>query len=213
MIKQLAICLFSIASAQSFSQADTMKTVTIGSQQWTQFNLRTVTFQNGDSLFFAKNAQEWTAANRSKKPAFCYLNFDEKNADKFGLYYNFYAVSDPRGLAPTGFHIPKTEEWNKLKDYVQTTYKGDEGKFIKQVKSFKGGKATNETGLSILPSCIVNYDGFVPYKGTHAYFWTSNALTPKNEAFYAFFPINSDKLFLQRDLDLGCGMSVRCIKN
>lgn len=204
-------CAFGInANAQS----DTMKTVQVGTQTWTQYNLSVTTFRNGDTILHASNKKEWEAANRAKKPAWCHYNFDSKTAATYGVFYNFYAVNDPRVLAPNGFHIPVTEEWRKMQEFVQTTYKGDEGKFVKQAKTWKGGvKATNETGLSFLPSGLANWDGLFPYKNTHAYFWTANPLTPKNEAFYAFFPTGTERIYLQRDLDLGCGMSVRCIKD
>lgn len=210
----LLIFLACIHGNVTSAQSDTIKTIKVGSQTWTQYNLCTGTFSNGDTILNAKTKKEWEAATRAKKPAWCYYNFDPKNAMSYGVFYNFYAVSDSRGLAPEGFHIPVTDEWRKMQEYVQTTYNGDEGKFVKQVKTWKGGvKATNETGLSILPCGMANWDGFFPYKNTHAYFWTANALTPKNEAFYAFFPTNTERIYLQRDLDLGCGMSVRCIKN
>ena len=32
----------------------------------------------------------------------------------YGKIYNWYAVHDPRGLAPKGFHIPSNEEWTVL---------------------------------------------------------------------------------------------------
>ncbi|MBK7522649.1 MAG: fibrobacter succinogenes major paralogous domain-containing protein [Saprospiraceae bacterium] len=33
---------------------------------------------------------------------------------KFGKLYNWYAINDPRGLAPQGWHIPNDEEWTTL---------------------------------------------------------------------------------------------------
>lgn len=210
----ISLVFISLTGLTASAQSDTIKTVQIGTQNWTQYNLAVNVFRNGDSIFNAKTKQEWEAATRAKKPAWCYYNFDPKNAASYGIFYNFYAVIDSRGLAPEGFHIPVTEEWRKMQEFVQTTYKGDEGKYIKQVKTWKGGvKATNETGLSILPCGLVNWDGLFPYKNTHAYFWTANPLTPKNEAFYAFFPTNTERIYLQRDMDLGCGMAVRCIQN
>jgi hypothetical protein len=53
-------------------------------------------FMNGDSILHAQNAIEWKKACNDKKPAWCYA--DEKN--KNGLLYNYYALSDKRGIIP-----------------------------------------------------------------------------------------------------------------
>jgi hypothetical protein len=53
-------------------------------------------FMNGDSILHAQNATEWKIACNDKKPAWCYA--DEKN--KNGLLYNYYALSDKRGIIP-----------------------------------------------------------------------------------------------------------------
>jgi hypothetical protein len=35
--------------------------------------------------------------------------------------YNWYAVNDPRGLAPKGWHIPTSNEWKELISFLQLT--------------------------------------------------------------------------------------------
>jgi hypothetical protein len=36
----------------------------------------------------------------------------------YGLYYNWYAVDDPRVLCPVGWHVPSDEEWKQLELYL-----------------------------------------------------------------------------------------------
>lgn len=36
----------------------------------------------------------------------------------YGKLYNWYAVNDPRGLVPSGWHIPSSQEWVDLQDYL-----------------------------------------------------------------------------------------------
>lgn len=32
--------------------------------------------------------------------------------------YNWYAVNDPRGLAPNGWHVPTEEQWSTLEEFL-----------------------------------------------------------------------------------------------
>lgn len=103
------IAFFSYSNAQ---------TVTIGSQIWMTKNLDVANFRNGDPIPEAKTDAEWKAAGENEQPAWCYYDNDTANGTKYGKLYNWYAVNDPRGLAPTGYHIPTDAEWTKLSDYL-----------------------------------------------------------------------------------------------
>jgi hypothetical protein len=41
-----------------------------------------------------------------------------KNGAKYGKLYNWYAVNDPRGLAPVGYHVPTDAEWTTLENFL-----------------------------------------------------------------------------------------------
>jgi len=88
--------------------------VTIGSQEWTTKNLDTSSFRNGDSIIEASSKEEWEAAAKSNLPAWCYYQNNPTLGEKYGKLYNWYAVNDPRGIAPEGWHIPSIEEWRKM---------------------------------------------------------------------------------------------------
>jgi uncharacterized protein (TIGR02145 family) len=90
------------------------KEAKIGDQIWMAENLNVSKFRNGDVIPEAKTNEEWIRVAKEKQPAWCYYNNDVNNGNKFGKLYNAYAVRDPRGLAPKGWHIPSTEEWDKL---------------------------------------------------------------------------------------------------
>ena len=109
------------------------KTVTIGSQVWMAKNLEVSTFRNGDVIPQATSNAEWEAAGKNKQPAWCYYDNDSKNDVKYGKLYNWYAVNDPRGLAPVGYHVPTDAEWTQLSDYL-----GGEGVAGKKMKSTSG---------------------------------------------------------------------------
>jgi uncharacterized protein (TIGR02145 family) len=90
------------------------KTVQVGSQIWMAENLNVSTFRNGDTIFEAKTDEEWKNAAEDKKPAWCYYKNKEKNGEKYGKLYNWYAANDSRGLAPDGWYIPSYNEWELL---------------------------------------------------------------------------------------------------
>jgi uncharacterized protein (TIGR02145 family) len=94
------------------------KTVTIGTQVWMKENLSVSTFRNGDPIPEAKTDEEWERAGEEGKPAWCYYDNDVKNGTKYGKLYNWYAVNDARGLAPSGYHVPTDEEWKMIKDFL-----------------------------------------------------------------------------------------------
>ena len=77
-------------------------------------NLDVSTFRNGDIIPQITSNEEWSAALKNKKPAWCYYNNDIGNGDKYGKIYNKWAIHDQRGLAPKGWHIPSKTEFQKL---------------------------------------------------------------------------------------------------
>ncbi len=96
----------------------TYEFVQIGTQHWMKKNLDVENFRNGDVIQQAKTTEEWILAGKQGIPAWCYYNNDEKNGEKYGKLYNWFAVSDPRGLAPIGWKIPEFEDLNILDTYL-----------------------------------------------------------------------------------------------
>jgi uncharacterized protein (TIGR02145 family) len=89
-------------------------TCRIGDQTWMATNLNTDKFANGDQIPEAKSEKAWIEACTKKQPAWCYFENKSKNGKIYGKLYNWYAVNDPRGLAPKGWRIPTTEDVEKL---------------------------------------------------------------------------------------------------
>jgi uncharacterized protein (TIGR02145 family) len=95
-------------------QPTVFQSVNILGQTWMKSNLDVVMFRNGDYIQQAKTDEAWKGAAKRKEPAWCYYNNDKTNGSKHGKLYNWYAVNDPRGLAPAGWHIPAKSEFEKL---------------------------------------------------------------------------------------------------
>jgi uncharacterized protein (TIGR02145 family) len=107
---------FTLIHSIAYSQL--IKEIKIGDQVWMAENLNVFYFQNGDPIPIVKSNEEWCKAGLEKKPACCYYNNSGVMGEKFGLLYNWYAVNDPRGLAPNGWHIPSDEEWTVLSSFL-----------------------------------------------------------------------------------------------
>jgi uncharacterized protein (TIGR02145 family) len=125
------------------------QTVTIGTQVWMTKNLDVSTFRNGDPIPEAKSNEEWEKAGENKQPAWCYYDNDPANGAKYGKLYNWYAVNDPRGLAPIEYHIPSDAEWTKLTDFL-----GGEGAAGTKMKSKSGWDSFTIGGSKTCPNCI-----------------------------------------------------------
>jgi uncharacterized protein (TIGR02145 family) len=91
-------------------------TVTIGAQTWTVENLRTTKYNNGSAIPLVTDSTVW---KRSTNPAYCYYEntTDADSIRKFGALYNWYVVQTGT-LAPAGWHVPDTADWNVLKTYL-----------------------------------------------------------------------------------------------
>jgi uncharacterized protein (TIGR02145 family)/uncharacterized repeat protein (TIGR02543 family) len=93
------------------------KTVRIGSQIWMAENLRSTRYRNSESITQDTSQATWYTTTTGK---YCYFN-NTTNADiinKFGVLYNWYAVVETREIAPAGWHVPDTAEWNRLENYL-----------------------------------------------------------------------------------------------
>ena len=94
------------------------KTVLIGSQTWMAENLNVDRFKNGDLIPEVKSKDEWDKMKDEGQPGWCYLNFDPNNENKYGKLYNWFAINDSRGIAPSGFHVPATDEWKLIFEFL-----------------------------------------------------------------------------------------------
>ena len=119
--------------------------VKIGTQVWMNKNLSVTKYRNGDPIPQVKNNAQWATLTTG---AWCWLNNDPANSI-YGRLYNWYAVNDPRGLAPAGWHIASDSEWTVL-----TTFLG--GDSIAGGKMKSGGTFKDGTGLWRAPNTAAN---------------------------------------------------------
>ena len=174
----------------------------------------------------------WVNAG-ANTPAWCWYNFDENMGKRYGKLYNWYAVTDSRGLAPSGYHIPSDYEWSLLAEnlgasspYNVIGYVGtDEGGKLKEVGSSSWSVpnegATNSSGFTALPGGELYIDGsfygFVFYDnvpfGMHTLYWTKTEYVNDNtQAWYRGLK-KDDSRIVRGYGNKGDFFSVRVIKN
>jgi TonB family protein len=184
------------------------QTVTIGSQGWMTKNLDVATFRNGDSIPEAKTDAEWISAGYNKQPAWCYYDNDTTNGILYGKLYNWYAVNDPRGLAPEGYHVPTDAEWTQLSDYLGG--KEVAGNKMKRTMGWnENGNGTNESGFKGLPGGARNEDRTFILKGYDGFWWSASEETT-GIAYFRRLDYSFGSLY-RNGIYKSIGLSVRCI--
>jgi len=196
-------------------------TVNIGSQTWMQKNLNVSKYKNGDIIPQVTNATQWAGLTTG---AWCWWNNDSATyAVKYGKLYNWYAVNDPRGLAPEGWHIPKSFEWNRMTKYLDPTvdtvcsyycWSGSSiGNNMKNNSGWNnGGNGANTSGFSALPGGYRSDLGSFEYVGYHGCWWSSadvdTSVIWSRFLFYDYSVIDLDSRYNKKH-----GISVRAIQN
>ena len=150
-----------------------LPTIVIGTQQWMRENLDVVTYRNGDVIPQVTNATAWAALTTG---AWCYYDNDSANGAIYGKLYNWYAVNDPRGLAPTGWHVATDAEWTILTDKLGgPTVAGGKMKSVGTTRwTTPNTGANNESGFTGLPGGYRGSSGSFFDVGGNGYWWSSS---------------------------------------
>jgi len=192
-----------------------IESVKIGKQEWTVKNLDAAGFRNGDLISEVKGVAEWMAAGEAGQPAWCYVENNPANGTIYGKLYNWYAVSDPRGLCPTGWHVPSNAEWTQLAEYLGgDDVAGTKMKATVGWEDYEGmpGNGSNQSGFSGLPGGDRDTNGNFSFIGSYGYWWSSSA-TGADNVWIRY--LNSKSRGSNRDFFLTkkTGISVRCLKD
>lgn len=173
-----------------------MKTIKIGNQVWTKKNLKIFKFRNGEPIPIVQDDKEWSEMTSA---AMC---IDLDNGE---CYYNWYAVNDPRGLAPEGFHVPNDEEWDELVNHLGGNKVA--GQYLKSKKKWDG---SNTSGFSGLLTGFRDSNGDFENLEFYGYWWTSSS--NGGDAIYRFLPSKVYSVYCNND-NPRFGFSVRLIQD
>ena len=201
------------------------KEVEIGNQVWMAENLTVAKFRNGDLIPQVKTLEEF---KKVSGPAWCYYEFSESNGLKYGKLYNWYAVNDPRGLAPIGWRIPKTDDFWLLLEFSPLNKSNLEKfgyKYSPISSEFRskigwGNIGTNTSGFNALPAGKMVYNEVYDHglflkkpiftgNGKETHYWTSQA--ENNEEAYTF-QVEENTAYPETLTYKYLYYSVRCIK-
>jgi uncharacterized protein (TIGR02145 family) len=145
--------------------------IQIGDQIWDQKNLDALYYRDGSLIQYAYTSPTATVG------AWFWYDGLQSNGYIYGRLYNWWAVNDSRNIAPVGWRVATTADWDTL-----TTYLGGAsvaGNKLKQSgttlwQSPNGG--TNTSGFTALPGGLLNiiiqeFENINQF----AYFRTSNS--------------------------------------
>jgi uncharacterized protein (TIGR02145 family) len=152
--------------------------VKIGSQKWMKENLKTTHYRNGDSIGTTYPATKSYMNENTPKYQWAY-DGDESSVPVYGRLYTGYVVTDNRKVCPTGWHVPTSNEWETLIEYLG-------GGMVAHGKLKETGTthwnspnsdATNESGFTGLPGGMRGETTFED-KGISGHYWAANEQYP-----------------------------------
>lgn len=193
-------------------------TIVLGNgQEWMAENLRTSTYRNGDPIPNVSSATDWEVLNTG-----AWVQYGSENP--YGKQYNWFAVSDGRGLCPTGWHVPSEADWNTLIGYLDPSYNANgnpvsttAGGMMKSTgtqywQSYPYNSATNESGFSGLPGGQRSGNGTFSALGTYGYWWSSTPSSSYQALSYSL-SYGNGHITQTGQAFMSAGYSVRCIKD
>ncbi|MCF6128947.1 fibrobacter succinogenes major paralogous domain-containing protein [Flavobacterium sp. AS60] len=191
------------------------QSIVINGKQWMKGNLNVSKYRNGDVIPEVTDMAEWDALTTG---AWCYFENVTANGTTYGKLYNWYAINDPRGLAPTGWHIPSDAEWTSLTNFLGgTSVAGMKMRDLGDTWSTSAVLATNQAGFSALPGgygyLTHAYDPVdEPFNsmGDVAFWWSSTASNPTTA--YSL-NVNLNNSVTRGSILKKAALSVRCVRN
>jgi len=177
-------------------------------------NLDVDHYRNGDPIPQVTDPTAWSDLTTG---AWCYYNNDPSAGAIYGILYNWYAVNDPRGIAPGGWHVPTYEEWGALSACL-----GNESIAGGKMKST--GTIEAGTGLWYAPNIATNSSGFTGLPGGYRFIygsffdigysasWWSSTSISGNASIHYVNNVSTD-LFFGTYQHYLFGHSVRCVKD
>ncbi len=187
---------------------NTVKNNTTPENRWSRENLAVDHYRNGDPIPEVEDPGAWSSLATG---AWCYYENRNENGVTYGKLYNWYAVNDPRGIAPAGWHVASDTEWSEL-----VTALGGEKAAGAKLKSkvlwkAQAAGADNSSGFSALPGGYRSSNGTFSQLGTNGSFWTSTEEHSYSAWYRTLF--NSYSSVYRTSSSKTQGFSVRCVKD
>jgi len=162
---------------------DHIHTIKIGTLCWTQSNLKVSKYRNGDTNTTGLSNSDW---GNTTSGAYAIYNNDTVNDGLYGKLYNHYAVTDSRGLCPTGWHVPSDAEWTTLENQLGGSSVAGGALKSTATQPTPGGwtspntGATNSSGFAALPGGLRYNDGDFSDVSSYGDWWSSSVSSGSN---------------------------------
>ena len=183
----------------------------ICNQTWMVKNLDVTTYRNGAIIPEVTDPIIWANLTIG---AWCYLNNDPANGPIYGKLYNWYAVNDPRGLAPQGWHVPIDAEFTTLSTCLGGGVVA--GGKMKETGTSNWATpntaATNSSGFTGLPGRFRRTNGDFLVGNNNVGYWWSNTLNASSQGVVRRLDYNVGNI-IEQAIPLNWGLSVRALKD
>ena len=203
------------------------ETVQIGEQCWFAENLRSEKYSTGDEITSNLSQNDWVGTIHGASCVYgeeqspC-ENFSptiegcnpEESLEFYGRLYNWFAVTDERGLCPTGWHSPDDNEWQVLSAHLGGS--ATAGVNMKSTSGWReGGNGDNSSGFNGYPGGDrYAVDGEFYSSGNTGFWWSSTFLDNPQEPGAGFYYLEFGNGELKTSgYPPNNGMSVRCLKD
>ncbi len=198
--------------------------VTIGTKTWLNPDLRVEKYTNGDPIPVYTPGMAWATLTTGA------YNFTAENCisvsgqpNTCAKLYNYYAVIDPRGLCPTGWHIATASDFTTIENALGSTGAGGKLKSTATINvspnGFSSGSgweppntgASNSSGFTALPTG--QFETTLVHTGTTqmATWWLGGSTSPSSSSAKRVSYNNANISMLP--LSRNTGLAVRCVKN
>lgn len=206
--------------------------VEIGTQLWLVQNLKTTHYNDGETIPNVEDGTAWAALTTGALCAYdndwdTYACVTRPVVLKHGYLYNWYAVTDARNIAASGWHVPTDTEWTTLTDYLINNgygYDGSGDDIAKSMAATTGWDistnvgvpgndpaSNNSSGFSALPGGSRVGGGNFGYIGGNGYWWSSTEGSTSNAwgRNLLYYDTTVNLYYGYKDY----GYSVRCLRD
>ncbi|MBK9196113.1 MAG: fibrobacter succinogenes major paralogous domain-containing protein [Flavobacteriales bacterium] len=183
-------------------------TITVGGVEWMAENLCTTTYATGAPIPNVTDGTTWTNLTTG---AWCHYENNAQFEVPYGKLYNWSAVTDPRNVCPTGWHVATDAEWTALTDaFGGLPVAGDALKSM--VLWTHVLSTTNASGFSALPGGDrVTLNGQFLDLANTGYYWTASAFGA-NSGWARGLGAQTSNV-TRTDYNKKNGLSVRCVQD
>ena len=209
-------------------------TVSIGTQCWTNTNLKVTKYSDGTAIPLNNTytsgtvSTVWQGLTDGAYTIYGNEASSGANATNYGFLYNWYAAkgitttgsTTYKNLCPTGYHVPTDSDWNKLVIFIDseadTTIIGIQSssagtKLKKNDALWTLNTGTDDYGFSALPGGFRNFNGRFHDISINTIFWSATEYDSLNAWRRRLY--EPDSIVTKIASTKSYGASVRCLRD